>query len=113
MFESITNKLEGNRDDFINDIMVGVNYIFENSLIYDTNVMGALLDVVLNQRKLFQFPSDVIAKVSLNSGLLSSGALILEEYLISNNFNSDEPVAKQSRGYSDNAEIECWAKLAE
>lgn len=74
--------------------------------------MGSLLSVILKFPNLFTFDSTTIAKVSEESGLLSLGCLILEEYIINTN---SECTRQLKRKYGDDVDenLKYWIRLAE
>ncbi|GJQ83173.1 hypothetical protein Trydic_g18200 [Trypoxylus dichotomus] len=113
LFESITDKEEEDKENFINQILEGVNNIFMNSVLYDANVIGALLDVALKYKSELRFYPDTIARVASNSGLLWSGALLLEEYLTAGIEDDKEPPGKRRRGSLNDEEVNCAVKLAD
>lgn len=63
-------------------------------------------------KELFLFEPDIIARVCEESGLMSVGTLILEEYII----NSNTEITRQvKRAYGDDVDViaKYWIKLAE
>ena len=108
--ECIIDKINiDEKDDFLRCILDSIVNILNSSTVYNNNVMGALLDIVLaHNQKMFIEP-ELVLKVCRHSGLMPIGSLILEEYLI----NSDwTPQYKLPRKHLNDQEINCWVKLA-
>ncbi|CAG9767394.1 unnamed protein product [Ceutorhynchus assimilis] len=105
--KSLKEKLKNTQDGFGNFILESIKHIFTASMQFNANVISTLLDILLQSKKEFQINPELLAKVCQQSGLVSVGALLLEEYLISINAPSDYEM------YYDNVETPYWLKLAE
>ncbi|XP_022913511.2 DNA-dependent protein kinase catalytic subunit-like [Onthophagus taurus] len=101
--------LKQNNEDqnFILEITSTINEIFKSSITYNSYFMSSLLNVILKIPG-SSFSPETITTVASNSGLISSGILILEEYLISQH-NVEIP---SKRKPSSNAKLKIWVNLA-
>ncbi|XP_008199943.2 DNA-dependent protein kinase catalytic subunit [Tribolium castaneum] len=105
--------LEKRKSDanFIQEISVGIQTIFNNSSEFSRNLFRALFDALIFSKSSIVFPPELIVSVSQSSGLRGLGALLLEEYLISCDVTEVE--AKKSRGNQLSQDTNLWIKLAE
>lgn len=109
--EMLTKAKKDFSEKYLSDVALAIKDIFENSVTYNGYFIGALLDVAMKNKDAVTFSPSVISKVSQNSGLLSSGIMLLEEYLISD--CQYEVPAKKSTNSLATPELTCWVKLAE
>lgn len=73
--------------------------------------MATFLDLALSFKGEMQFDPNVIAMVSQASDLFSVGALIIEEYIIAQDYEAPS-TSKKMRG-GDSPVVAYWIKLAE
>ncbi|KAF5300806.1 hypothetical protein FQR65_LT09109 [Abscondita terminalis] len=113
IFTSLVNKMKtGNTEtiQFTESVKKYINNILSSSTEFAPNTIGTFLDITLTYKHEMQFEPIKIANASIESGLLSVGSLVLEEYL---EMKTDEPTpAKRCRGV-ESADTNCWVKLAE
>lgn len=110
-FDFAVNTATKDSGEFMSKMNEAINKIFGDSDIYDSGLMSALLDISMKYESMCFHPN-IITSVAQNSGLISMGCLILEEYLRRRAF--DEPSAKRMRTESYiNIEKMHWIRLAE
>ncbi|KAL3276778.1 hypothetical protein HHI36_012145 [Cryptolaemus montrouzieri] len=107
IFKSIKNKLEESHWSHLSETIAS---IFKNSLQFNTNLFRTLLDfIIISESKIIVDPY-LVSESCLSSGLVSTGTLIMEMYLMN---LEDVPQAKRSRGLDTSTECIYWIKLAE
>lgn len=114
LFTNVVNdavKIAEDKEAYVETLYSSVNRMFTESNQYNTNFIGALLDIALKHKSSMMFDSNVISDVSQLSGLSSVGALLLEEYLISG-IETGASSSKRSRGVVENTEDNYWVHLA-
>lgn len=111
LFKGIIQKV-GKNDLFMQSILDSIQYIFHNSTSFNPNLVSTLLGILLMHKDKLHFGQpQLISYVCQQSGLLSIGTLLLEEYLIC---SDDLPSSsKKGAGTEENKETIYWVKLAE
>lgn len=109
MFKGIASKMENN-DRFIEHVSNGIRHIFNSSMNFNPHVIGAVLDILLKNNKI-RIDPHLISYICQESGLMSIGTLLLEEYILS--LDEQPSRSKKGRGCDQNGEITYWVKLAE
>ncbi|KAK5649276.1 hypothetical protein RI129_000305 [Pyrocoelia pectoralis] len=113
LFTSLVTKMKKDNvkdDEFTQSIHSSINNIFNNSTQFATNTIGAFLDIALSYTDTIRLHPNIVTTVSEESGLLSIGSLLLEEYL-SSDLDEIVPPAKKSRGVESH-QTNHWVKLA-
>ncbi|KAG5877906.1 hypothetical protein JTB14_011622 [Gonioctena quinquepunctata] len=109
IFKGLTSKVE-NDQAFLETVSTSIKHIFNSSTQFNPNLFSALLDILLKNKKNIPFEPQLISYVALESGLVSTGALLLEEYIIS----LDDLPGGSKRGVGqESGETLYWVKLAE
>lgn len=85
--------------------------MFSNSTQYNANFMSALFNIALMHKSSMTFDPNLISDVSQLSGLSSVGALLLEEYLISE-VDAGPSSAKRNKSAGEDVEDMHWIHLA-
>ncbi|KAK4881292.1 hypothetical protein RN001_004611 [Aquatica leii] len=115
LFTSLVTHMKQTKMDntrFLENVKQSINYVLSNSTEFAPNTIGAFLDIALSYKNEMQFDPAIISNVSEESGLLSIGSLLLEEYLDMNVDVVEPTPAKRARGV-ETANTYCWVKLAE
>lgn len=95
-----------------------INILHETNT-YTTNLVGAFFEVALLYKFDIKIPHDIITVASQQSGLLTLGALLLEESLSDDSYHDqthhddEEPPSKRIAGTITNTRIDYWIKLSE
>ncbi|XP_030758783.1 DNA-dependent protein kinase catalytic subunit-like [Sitophilus oryzae] len=110
MFKVLMEKVEGNNRDFVDTLFNKIKYIFDNSTQLNANLFATLLDISLMSKDKFRLDPNSISTVCQQSGLISMGTLLLEEYLM----DLDDCPSTSKRGVMvQDPETVHWIKLAE
>ncbi|XP_066255512.1 DNA-dependent protein kinase catalytic subunit-like [Euwallacea similis] len=110
LYNTLKDKLLNINEIFFDKVLDGIKRIFTTSMQYNTNVFSTLLNILLNSKKKFRVDPAIITAVCQQSGLVSVGTLVIEEYIM-----DLEPVPSSSKkmsGVGDD-ETKHWLKLAE
>ncbi|KAJ8918257.1 hypothetical protein NQ315_014127 [Exocentrus adspersus] len=111
IFKGIITKVENN-ETFLQSVLESIQYIFNNSTSFNPNLIGTLFDMLLKHKDKLRFDGpQLVTYVSQQSGLLSVGTLLLEEYLISSDCVPSG--SKKGANAEENKETVYWVKLAE
>ncbi|KAB0800482.1 hypothetical protein PPYR_06222 [Photinus pyralis] len=113
LFTSLITKIKKDQaesDEFSQSMNTGINNILNTSTQFATNTIGTFLDIALSFTDTMRFDPNIITTVSEESGLLSLGSLLLEEYLSSS--LEEAPASKKRRGV-ESPQTNHWVKLAE
>ncbi|KAF5289822.1 hypothetical protein FQA39_LY14977 [Lamprigera yunnana] len=110
LFTSLVTKLQDMKKETLENVQKSIYRILNDSTQFIPNTIGAFLDIALVFKKEIKFDPTIIANVSRESGLLSTGSLLLEEYLLSD--LSEASSSKKVRGL-ESVETCHWVKLAE
>lgn len=77
---------------------------------FNPYLIGAMLDILLKNVNKIRIDPQLIAYICQESGLVSVGTLLIEEYILS---LDDQPTSsKKGTGCNESDEISYWAKLA-
>lgn len=109
IFKGVANKIEN--DAFLKIVSNSIKEIFHNTNGYNNYLIAALLDILLEYKDKIQLDPNLITRVCQESGLISIGALLLEEYIMC--YDYDGPTTKKGLGSQNNVETLYWVKLAE
>lgn len=106
-----------NSDNFVAAYNTGVESVLQQTHMFTPNVIGALLDIILQHNKnrylkKIDINPDILFTACKNSGLLSVGCLLLEEYInLKDDYNGP---SSSKRGCAIvNKTVDYWVKLAE
>ncbi|KAJ8958549.1 hypothetical protein NQ314_006388 [Rhamnusium bicolor] len=110
IFKGLVLKVEKN-DLFLQTVSDSIRFIFNNSTYFNSNLFSTLLDILLRNKDKIQFEPQLLSYVCQQSGLVSVGTLLLEEYLIS--YDDQPSGSKKGTGTGENTETVYWVKLAE
>lgn len=107
LFDLVANKTK-NAEAFYSEAHNSILNIFMKSTDYTPSLIGTLLDVAFCHKNDIQFDPNLIMKVSEESGLMSVGSLILEEYLCNETFGCSSSKISNN----EDEETNLWIKLA-
>lgn len=88
-----------------------ITHIFGSSTNFNPHLIGALLDVLLKNESKIRVEPELISYVCQESGLVSVGTLLLEQYILS--LDEHPTGSKKGSGSAPDREIAHWVKLAE
>ncbi|CAG9832446.1 unnamed protein product [Diabrotica balteata] len=111
IFKGLANKIENNQQ-FLSSVSDSIKNIFQSSVQFNRYLFAALLDILLKNKEKMVFDTKLISYVAQESGLASTGALLIEEYLISG-VGDDMPSTSKRKFREDDRETVSWIKLAE
>ncbi|CAH1171231.1 unnamed protein product [Phaedon cochleariae] len=109
IFKGLVDKAGDNRL-FLDTITKAIRSIFTSSTQYHPNLIGALFDILLRHKDRIQFDAQTVAFVAQESGLVSVGTLLLEEYVCA--CDSLPSSSKMGVGQQDKEAV-YWVKIAE
>ncbi|XP_056648968.1 DNA-dependent protein kinase catalytic subunit-like isoform X1 [Diorhabda sublineata] len=112
IFKGVASKIENNRF-FLTTVSDGIKIIFNTSVQFDRHLFTALLDILLKNKEKMSVDPKLLSYVALESGLASTGALLIEEYIIHDVDDIDGPTASKRTFKEDNKDTLYWIKLAE
>lgn len=110
IFKGVASKVERN-DRFLYQICDGIKNIFKISTNFSSHFFSALFDILLKHKASIQINPHLIASVSQESGLISTGALLIEDYIL--HLDDEPPKSKKGSSSHENKETVYWVKLAE
>ncbi|XP_023014378.2 DNA-dependent protein kinase catalytic subunit [Leptinotarsa decemlineata] len=109
IFKGIASKAEENQV-FLETVSKSIKEIFNSSTQFNPHLFAALLDILLKNKSKISFDPQLVCYVSQESGLVSTGALLLEEYII---MMDELPTSSKRAVGEDTKEALYWVKLAE
>lgn len=110
IFKGIASKAENN-ESFKENISNSIKHIFNSSTSFNPHVISAMLDILLKNKNKIRMDPQLIAYVCQESGLISIGALLLEDYIYSSDVQPS--TSKKGSGCEQDITISYWVKLAE
>lgn len=110
MLESLINKVEDS-SVFVEQLSDVTNKIFTTTSQYNPSVMGAFLELAIENKDTIKLQPELVATVCQSSGLIATGITIFEEYLLSS-FDVVEPNIKKTKT-TENIENDYWIYLSE
>lgn len=113
LFQEILNGISSrieNNEEFLETISKSINHIFNSSTSFNPHLIGAMLDILLKNSNKLRIDPQLITYVCQESGLVSIGTLLLEEYI--NTLDDQPSESKKGVGCEESTEIAYWVKLA-
>lgn len=109
IFKGIVSKVVDN-ENFLDRISNSIKHIFNTSVNFNPYLIGAVLDILLKNTNKIRIEPELIAYVCQESGLISIGTLLLEEYILS--LDEQPSGSKRGTGCVESSEISHWVQLA-
>ncbi|XP_050298315.1 DNA-dependent protein kinase catalytic subunit-like isoform X2 [Anthonomus grandis grandis] len=110
VYKALKEKLKDTNEDFTIKVAEGIRKIFTSSTSHNVNVFSTLLDILLKSKKEIRLDPALISRVCQQSGLISVGTLLIEEYIMN---LEDVPTSSKRGTGAENLEMRHWLKLAE
>ncbi|XP_060523292.1 DNA-dependent protein kinase catalytic subunit-like isoform X2 [Cylas formicarius] len=107
LFRGLSVHIADDRDSYAD----AIKRIFTESVQFNAHLFSVLFDVLLEQKRLVRFDSDLVSNISRQSGLLSVGSFLLEEYIADGGDVEPGPSKRSFR--QDDPETQHWIRLAE